>query len=578
MKNLLKFLKPYKYLSILGASAKLTEAILELFLPFLMAKVIDYGVAAGDKAYILNLGGLMLATAILGILFALACQYSASFVSQGVGTDIRNALFEHISTFSNAELDKFGTASLINRITSDVNQVQLAVAMLIRLVIRAPFLCIGGLIMAFTIDFHLSVILILVLPVFILILTIIMRKNVPVYRIVQKKLDQIGLVIRENLSGVRVIRAFARTDYEREKFANRNQEYMDNAMRVGKLSALLNPLTNLVLNFSIGAILWFGGIRVDTGSMSTGEVIAFVGYVTQILAALIVISNLVVIYTKAFASVGRIIEVFKTMPSIINVPVIKKDNDTKDSEYILEFQEVSMSYEPGGAFNIEHISFRIKAGEMVGIIGGTGSGKSTIVNLIPRFYDVSQGRILVEGKDVREYELFELRKKIGVVPQKSVLFSGTIAENIRWGKADATDAEVQQAVEIAQAAEFIKLMPDGYESKIQKGGVNVSGGQRQRLTIARALVRKPSILILDDSFNALDFATDAALRKSLKESTKDMTTLIVTQRASTIRNADQIIVLSEGVIAGIGKHEVLINTCQIYKEICESQEVTSSAV
>ncbi|MDF2951186.1 MAG: ATP-binding protein [Anaerocolumna sp.] len=577
MKNLLKFIKPYKYLSILGASAKLTEAILELFLPFLMAKVIDYGVAAGDKAYILNLGGLMLATAILGILFALACQYSASFVSQGVGTDIRNALFKHISTFSNAEIDKFGTASLINRITSDVNQVQLAVAMLIRLVIRAPFLCIGGLIMAFTIDFYLSVILILVLPVFILILTIIMRKNVPVYRIVQKKLDQIGLVIRENLSGVRVIRAFARTDYEREKFANRNQEYMDNAMRVGKLSALLNPLTNLVLNFSIGAILWFGGIRVDTGSMSTGEVIAFVGYVTQILAALIVISNLVVIYTKAFASVGRIIEVFETMPSIINVPVIKKDN-TKDSEYILEFQEVSMSYEPGGAFNIEHISFRIKAGEMVGIIGGTGSGKSTIVNLIPRFYDVSQGRILVEGKDVREYELFELRKKIGVVPQKSVLFSGTIAENIRWGKADATDAEVQQAAEIAQAAEFIRLMPDGYESKIQKGGVNVSGGQRQRLTIARALVRKPSILILDDSFNALDFATDAALRKSLKESTKDMTTLIVTQRASTIRNADQIIVLSEGVIAGIGKHEELINTCQIYKEICESQEVTSSAV
>jgi ATP-binding cassette subfamily B protein len=312
--------------------------------------------------------------------------------------------------------------------------------------------------------------------------------------------------------------------------------------------------------------------------MSTGEVIAFIGYVTQILAALIVISNLVVIYTKAFASVGRIIEVFETMPSIINVPVMKNDNDSKDSKYILEFQGVSMSYEPGGAFDIEHISFRIKAGEMVGIIGGTGSGKSTIVNLIPRFYDVSQGRILVEGKDVREYELYELRNKIGVVPQKSVLFSGTIAENIRWGKADATDAEVQQAAEIAQAAEFIKIMPDGYESKIQKGGVNVSGGQRQRLTIARALVRKPSILILDDSFNALDFATDAALRKSLKESTKDMTTLIVTQRASSIRNADQIIVVSEGIIAGIGKHEELINTCQIYKEICESQEVTSTAI
>ncbi|QHQ62617.1 ATP-binding cassette domain-containing protein [Anaerocolumna sedimenticola] len=597
MKQLTGFLKPYTRLLIIGPLFKLFEAILELFLPFLMSKVIDIGVANKDKNYILVTGGIMLATAVVGVCCAMICQYSASLVSQGVGTDIRNAMFGHIGTLSNAELDKFGTASLINRITNDINQVQLAVAMLIRLVIRAPFLCIGGLVMAFVIDIKLSIIMIIVLPVFVLILSITMMKTVPLYRAVQNKLDQIALVLRENLSGVRVIRAFARTDYEKERFGRRNREYSDKAVRVGKVSALLNPLTSLVMNFAIGAIIWFGSIRVNAGNMATGEVIAFIGYVTQILAALIVISNLVVIFTKAYASAGRVIEVFETKPSIKN-KVNSKDgkevihNNIEDisGDIVVEFKDVSMSYrmnsekkdDPGhnesGGSDIEHITFRVSRGETIGIIGGTGSGKSTLVNLIPRFYDVKTGCVMIDGIDVRDYSLDVLRAKVGIVPQKTVLFTGTIAENIRWGKEDATDEEVRKAAEIAQAAEFIESMPDGYETRIYRGGVNVSGGQRQRITIARALVRKPEILILDDSFNALDFVTDAALRKAIRLNTKDMTTFIVSQRASTIRSADQIIVMNEGEIAGIGKHEDLLINCDVYREICQSQEMQNKVL
>jgi ATP-binding cassette subfamily B protein len=591
MKQLTKFLKPYKKLLFIGPFFKLLEAVLELFLPFFMAKVIDIGVANGDRSYIIKMGGIMLLTALVGVGCALICQYSASLVSQGVGTDIRNAIFVHIGTLSNAELDKFGTSSLINRITGDVNQVQLAVAMLIRLVIRAPFLCIGGVFMSFMLDIKLSVILLIVLPLFVCILLLTMKKTVPLYRAVQGKLDQIALVLRENLSGVRVIRAFARTDYELKKFAVRNKEYSDNAIRVGKVSALLNPLTSLILNFAIGAIIWYGGVRVNTGYMSTGEVIAFVGYVTQILAALIVISNLVVIFTKAYASAGRVEEVLSTHSSIVSPVSLKQgseSNKTEKSDVIVEFKDVSMAYkkhfehrqtsdkEETEKYDIEHISFCIKRGETIGIIGGTGSGKSTVINLIPRFYDVIKGSILVNGKDVREYNLEELRERIGIVPQKTVLFTGTIAENIKWGKEDATPEEVKRAADIAQASEFIERLPDGYETVIRRGGVNVSGGQRQRLTIARALIKQPELLILDDSFNALDFATDAALRKAIKTYTKDMTTFIVSQRASTIRNADQIIVLNEGSISGIGSHAELIQSCQVYQEICQSQEIEST--
>lgn len=591
MKKLIKFLSPYKKLLVIGPLFKLFEAILELLLPYLMSKVIDKGVATGDKRYIITMGGIMLVTAIVGVCCALICQYSASLVSQGAGTDIRNALFEHIGTLSNTEIDQFGTSSLINRITNDVNQVQLAVAMLIRLVIRAPFLCIGGLVMAFIIDAKLSVIMLIVLPIFIIILFFTMKKTVPLYRTVQKKLDQIALVIRENLSGVRVIRAFARTNSEQNRFAGRNREYADNAIKVGKVSALLNPLTSLVMNIAIGAIIWFGGIRVNIGSMTTGEVIAFVGYVTQILAALIVISNLVVIFTKAYASAGRVIEVFETEASIVSpkeqqsqslLNADRGTDSTRDSmqvpldDIVVEFKDVAMAYEADGNYDIEHISFQVKRGETIGIIGGTGSGKSTVVNLIPRFYDISKGTILVDGIDVREYDLDSLRHKIGIVPQKAILFTGTIAENIRWGKEDATVEEVRRASDVAQASEFVDRLPDGYETKIFRGGVNVSGGQRQRLTIARALVRKPKILILDDSFNALDFVTDAALRKAIKLQTTDMTTFIVSQRASTIRNADQIIVLNEGEIAGLGKHEDLFINCDVYREICMSQEMQNT--
>ncbi len=595
MGKLLHFLKPYTKLLIIGPFFKLLEAILELFLPLLMSKVVDYGVANNDRRYILLMGSLMLATAVVGVCCALVCQYSASLVSQGTGTDIRNAMFKHIGTFSNTELDRLGTSSLINRITNDVNQLQLAVAMLIRLVIRAPFLCMGGLVMAFFLDVKLAVIMIIVLPVFILILFLTMKKTVPLYRNVQRKLDSIALILRENLNGVRVIRAFARIGHEKARFEAGNREYADNAIKVGRISSLLNPLTSLVMNFAICAILWFGGVRVNTGSMTTGEVIAFTGYLAQILAALIVISNLVVIFTKAYASAGRVIEVFETKTSIVSPSYDAEDGmefreEAVHEDIVLEFRGVSMSYreqrgtepasETAGAeeaadsrYDIEDISFQVKRGETIGIIGGTGSGKSTIVNLIPRFYDVSKGSIFVNGTDVRRYDLSVLRSKIGVVPQKTVLFTGTIAENIRWGRPEASEEEVRLVCDIAQASEFIDRMPDQYDTVISRGGVNVSGGQRQRLTIARALIRKPELLLLDDCFNALDLATEAAVRKAIGEYTEGMTTLIVSQRVSTIRHTDRILVLNEGRIAGFGRHDELIAGCEEYREICESQEI-----
>lgn len=582
MKALFPFLKPYKKLLFIGPLFKLFEAILELLLPYLMSRIIDIGVMNSDKNYIIKVGVLMLGIAIVGIGCALVCQYSASIVSQGSGTRMRNALYEKIITFSNVELDQYGTPTLVNRITNDVNQVQLAVAMLIRLVIRAPFLCVGGLVMIFIIDVPLSIIMIIALPIFVFILSFIMKKSVPLYGKVQQKLDQITLILRENLSGVRVIRAFARENHEKARFALENDQYAKSTIQVGKISALLNPLTNLVMNGAVIAALWFGGIRVDSGSMSTGEVIAMISYFTQILAALIIISNLVVIFTKAYASSQRIIEVLETEPSIdsqetdsVIDTLQNKDksysNVDKQNGYAVEFMNVSMHYHGSSEAAIEKVSFAVKQGETVGIIGGTGSGKSTLLNLIPRFYDVSEGQVLVFGKDVRTYSLEELRKLIGIVPQKSILFSGTIAENIRMSKEDATLEEVEQACEKAMATEFILKYEDKYDTKIRRGGVNVSGGQRQRLSIARALVRNPKLLLMDDSFSALDYLTDKKIRMALKEKGEDQTTFIVSQRASTIQGADQIIVLDDGEIAGIGEHHFLYETCSIYREICESQ-------
>ncbi|SHO51238.1 ABC transporter ATP-binding protein [Anaerocolumna xylanovorans] len=575
------FLKPYKKLLVIGPAFKLMEAILELFLPFLMSKVIDVGIKNGDRDYVYKIGIIMLVTAVVGVICALVCQYSASLVSQGVGTDIRNELFRHMETLSGREQDKFGTASLVNRITNDVNQVQLAVAMFIRLVIRAPFLCIGGLIMSFLLDVQLSLILLLILPVFVAVLYYTMRKSIPLYGNVQKKLDEISLSVRENLSGVRVIRAFAGTLKEENKFNRINDEYALNSVKVGKISAMLNPLTTLILNIAIAAIIWLGAVRVDKGLMETGEVIAIVGYVTQILAALIVISNLLVIFTKAYTSAGRISEVLSTRTSIKS----PKEGSTKEAVYdektpAVEFDGVFFAYKEDNdniketsRYALNNISFQVMRGETFGIIGGTGSGKSSVVNLIPRFYDSLLGSVKVSGRDVKEYELSELRAKIGMVPQRSVLITGTIAENLRWGKEESTLIELKEAAAIAQADEFINSQTEGYDAPIRRGGVNVSGGQRQRLAIARALVRKPEILILDDSFNALDFATDAALRKALKEKTEGMTVFLISQRASTLQNCDQIMVLNEGEIAGIGTHEELLRNCEVYEEICHSQQL-----
>lgn len=603
MGNLGTFFKPYKKLLIIGPAFKLMEAILELLLPFFMSKVIDIGIKNGDRAYVYKMGFIMLLTAIVGVICALICQYSASLVSQGVGTDIRNTLFRHMGTYSGKEQDKFGVGSLVNRITNDVNQVQLAVAMFIRLVIRAPFLCIGGLIMSFWLDVKLSLILLLVLPVFVAVLLHTMRRSIPLYGKVQKKLDEISLSLRESLSGVRVIRAFARTGKEAEKFTKINHDYAENAVKVGRISAMLNPLTTLILNIAIAAILWVGALRVDKGVMETGEVIAIVGYVTQILAALIVISNLVVIFTKAYASAERINEVLSTGTSITNpeagfiYDIVNEPKETEIPEVpAVEFDKVYFAYktESGlqqdshnsnhnyestkdtGYYALTNLSFRVMKGETFGIIGGTGSGKSSVVNMIPRFYDAISGSVKIFGKDVKEYELTSLRNIIGMVPQKSVLVTGTIGENLRWGYEDACQEELKEAAAIAQAAEFIHSLPEGYDTSIRRGGVNVSGGQRQRLAIARALVRKPQILILDDSFNALDYATDAALRKALKEQTKGMTVFLISQRASTLRNCDQIMVLNEGEIAGIGTHDELLENCEIYAEICRSQEASGN--
>lgn len=562
------FLKPYRFYCVLGPASKLAEAVLELYLPLLMAKVIDDGIAKGDTGYILKMGGVMLGIVTVGLLCALVCQYVASVTSQGFGTGLRHAVFRRITALSHAELDAFGTPSLINRVTSDVNQLQYAVAMLIRLVIRAPFLCVGGIVMAMTIDLRLSLVIIVAIPLFVLIITLVMRKTVPLYRTVQGRLDKLTRVLRENLSGVRVIRAFARTDKEQKRFDGATEEHTAASIRVGKLAALLNPGTQLIMNLAILAIVWFGGLRVEAGGMTTGEIIAFINYVNQILLALLVVANLVGTFTKAYASAGRVLEVLRAEPSI-------QEEEGGETQGVpgtpaVEFRHVDFSY--GGDRVLTDISFSAPRGAMVGILGGTGSGKSTLMHLLMRFYDVEAGAVLVEGRDVREYAPDALRHKVGLVPQKAELFSGTIADNIRWGDPQADDQAVRDAAVMAQADEFIRRQKDGYQSLVERGGTNLSGGQKQRLTIARALVRRPAILVLDDSSSALDYATDAALRRAIREGTEGMTVFMVSQRVSAVKQADLILMLDDGELAGAGSHEELLATCEAYREICESQE------
>lgn len=570
MIKLRRFLKGYKKEVIIGPLCKLFEAILELFVPLVMANIIDVGInELHDTGYVLRMGGVLILLAATGLTSALFCQYFASKASQGAGTEIRRALFRHINSLSHAELDRLGTPSLITRITNDTNQVQQNIAMCIRLLTRAPFIIIGSLIMAMSINLRMSLIFFGAALLIALTLYIVMSRSVPLYAAVQKKLDKIGLISRENLSGNRVIRAFSKQNTEKARVDAATEDLTRTSVRVSKLSALLSPITYLVTDCAIIAIVWFGAVNVNAGGMKTGDIVALVSYMTQILLAMVVVANLVILMTKAGASAKRINEVFETKPSVAEINhdyISAKENTPK-----IEFRNVRFNYSSDGDDELSGISFTVKNGQTVGIIGGTGSGKSTLISLIPRFYDTSDGAVLVDGNDVRDYPFEQLRKKFGIVPQQSVLFSGTIRDNMKWQNPDASNEEINRALQIAQAAEFVDKLPNGLDSRVEQGGKNFSGGQRQRLCIARAIVSQPEILILDDSFSALDFATDAALRKGLAENAKGATVLIVTQRCSTIKNADLILVLSDGRLAGQGRHEELFERCEVYRDICLSQ-------
>ena len=572
MFRFLPYLKKYRIYVILGPIFKLIEAVFELIVPIVTSLIIDKGVRQGDLTYVWHMGGVLIGLGAVGLGSALICQKFASIASLGFGTAVRNQMYEKINTFSHAEIDRFGTPSLITRITNDVNQLQQAVALLIRLVIRAPFLAIGAVIAAMLIDWKLGLILLVATPVIALILYMVMSRSVPFYKKAQKKLDRISLVSREGLSGVRVIRAFSKQEEEQKRFEQAASEQTETAIGVGKLTALLNPLTYAVMNLAVVAILWFGGYRVDNGSVSQGNVIALVNYMTQTLLALIVVANLVVTFTKAAASASRVNEILDTQPAVTEQTTQKIEVKTDGKTPKILFDHVSFAYDMQAHQSaLYDLSAEIYPGETVGIIGGTGSGKSTVAALIPRFYDPTQGTIYMDGIDIKQYSFEQLREQIGVVPQRAVLFTGTIESNLKWGNEHATKEQMEQALRIAQAEEFVSRLPKGLQTEVSQGGANFSGGQRQRLTIARALVGQPKILILDDSASALDYATDAKLRMAIARETQNMTVIIVSQRANSIRNADKIIVLDQGHVMGIGTHRELLNTCPIYKEICLSQ-------
>ena len=561
------FFAPYKKELIVGPFCKLVEAVLELLIPLIMAEIIDKGIALADWKFVLKYSGLIVLTCTSGLCFSLVCQIFASRCSQGYGTDVRNALFKHINALSSEQFDDFGTPSLLTRLSGDINQLQVAVAMLIRLVVRAPFIIIGSVVMAIILNPRLSLVFIAATPVIALALFFIMRSTVPRYKKVQKKVDDLSKVTRENLTGVRVVRAFAKEEEERERFDGEAKELAKAASVVGAISALLNPVSLLIINLAITAVVYFGGDMVNTGDMTQGEVTAFVNYLTQISLALVVTANLVVIFTKASASGARVKEVLNTSPSVTDGEGVEWGEDGAPR---VEFKHVFFGY--GGNDVLQDISFKIYPSKVVGVIGGTGSGKSTLVNLLPRFYDVRRGSVLVNGRNVKDYKLKQLRDRIGYVPQRTVLFSGTIRENMLWGNPGATDEDIMQALRTAQAEEFVAKLPEGLDTQVNQGGKNFSGGQRQRLTIARALVRRPEIVIMDDSASALDFATDLKLRTAIRHDLTDTTTFIVSQRATSVRHADLIIVLDGGVAVGMGRHDELMRTCEVYREIVQSQE------
>lgn len=558
----MKYLKPYRKEAVMGFFFKLIEAFFELIVPIVVADIIDYGILHQDQQYILQRGLLLLALALLGYACALVCQYFASKTSQGFGTYLRNDMFKAIHAYDYENIDEIGIPSLMTRITNDTNQLQLAVAMTIRLASRSPFLILGSLVMAFRISVPIALIFICAAPILALAIYGVMSKSLPLYLKIQKQLDHVSLICRENLAGIRVIRAFSKQKQEKERFQQATQKQKDMQIQVGKLSALLNPSTSVIVNCAILVILYAGGLQVNAGYLTQGEVIALINYMNQILLSMFAFANVIVIYNKATACYKRVQEVLAIQPAIQNGKCLIDNQEGP----LVTFDHVSFSYQ--GSHALHDISFSIHQGETIGIIGGTGSGKSTLIHLIPRFYEATQGQIYIKNKPIQDYSLFSLRQMIGLVPQQATLFTGTIKENICLAKENASDDEVKQALHLAQAS-FVDEWKDGIYSHITQGGHNLSGGQKQRLTIARALVRNPELLILDDSASALDFATDAALRKAI--ATLPQTTIIVSQRVSAIMHADKILVLSHGELVGMGKHDELMKTCEIYQQIVTSQ-------
>lgn len=567
---------------VIGPACKLIEVIFDLLTPLVIAQMIDKGIGAHDVSAVVRYGMVLAAMAVIGISFTLVCQKMAALTSQGMGTDIRGALYQHINKLSYAELDRFGTPSLITRITNDVNQVQLAVALGVRMLIRWPFLAVGSMCAALAIDLKLGIIFLICTPAIGLVFWVVMARCIPYYKQLQAKLDRIALICREGLSGTRVVRAFVREDHERERFAQAADDQANTAIAVGKLSSILNPVTFLVMNLGVCAILWVGGIQVSVGELTQGQVMAFVNYMTQTLTSIVYVANLVVVFTKASASASRINEVLNCVPGIAdegNQPVALPKPGNVASVPALSLSHASFSFGAGAANAVNDVTLELPLGKTLGIIGGTGSGKSTLVSLIPRLYDASTDSVSVMGVDVRTWPLDQLRRVVATVPQRASLVSGSIRSNLTWRDEAATDEELWVALDMAQASEFVRNKPQGLDAPVEAGGKNFSGGQRQRLTIARALVGSPQILIMDDSASALDFKTDAALRHAIRERSMrgaakgglPLTTVIVSQRVSTVRDADVICVLDHGSVAGLGTHDELYATCRLYREICQSQ-------
>ena len=563
------YLKEYKKESIIAPLFKMLEASFELFVPLVMAAIVDSGIKNQDTPYILKMGVVLILLGVIGLVCSITAQYFAAKASVGFGKNVRKDLFVHINQLSYAELDRIGTSTLITRMTNDINQLQSGVNMFLRLFLRSPFIVIGAMVMAFTVDVKAAMVFVVAIPLLSVVVFGIMIYSIPLYKKVQKAVDEVLLMTRENLAGARVIRAFCRQKDEQKNYREGSDKLMQEQIFVGKISAMMNPVTYIIVNAAIIAIIWIGGLQVDAGNLSQGEVIALVNYMSQILVELVKLANLIILLTKAVACSKRVGEVFAIESSIKEG---KEKAVTTNVENKVVFDHVTFMYPGAKEPALKDVTFTVKTGQTVGIIGGTGCGKTTLVNLIPRFYDTTEGKVFIDQKEVKAYSFEQLREHIGIVPQKAVLFNGTIADNLKWGKENATLEDMQRAVKIAQAEDVIASKQDGFAEKLLQGGKNLSGGQRQRLTIARALIKEPDILILDDSASALDFATDAKLRQAIREETKGMTVFIVSQRASTIKQADQIIVLEDGQMAGIGTHDELMKNCEIYQEIVHSQD------